>query len=106
MFSKIARRSLLMALTLALFLLPGVAQAGAFDLAGERSLPLIERFQERVQSWADLLWGSISGMREKEGVSIDPNGNPAPSPNGSGTAGAGGSTPGDSGVSIDPNGNP
>lgn len=105
MFSKVARRSVLMVFVLALFVLPGVAQAGAFDPLGERTVPSIGRFQEQVQSWAELLWGGISGMWEKEGVSIDPNGAPGAGGTGTGT-GAGGTTSGDGGASIDPSGKP
>jgi hypothetical protein len=106
MFSKAARRSLLMVFVLALFVLPGVAQAGVFDPQGERALPSLGRFQEQVQGWAELLWGSFSGMWEKEGVSIDPNGAPGTGGSGTGGTGTGGTTSGDGGVSIDPNGKP
>ena len=106
MFSKTVRRSLLMVFVLTLFMLPGVAQAGAFDPAGEQTIPALSRFQEQVQSWADLLWGSISGMWEKEGGSIDPNGAPKPGDSSTGGTGTGGTTSGDGGASIDPSGKP
>jgi hypothetical protein len=105
MFSKAARRSLLMVFVLALLAFPGVAQAGTFDPMGERTLPSLNRFQEQAQSWADLLWGAISSMWEKEGVSIDPNGAPQGG-TGTGGTGTGGATSGEGGGSIDPNGEP
>jgi hypothetical protein len=104
MFSKAARRSLLVTFVLTLFVLPGVAQAGAFDPAGERSLPLLHGFQQQVENWAGLLWGNLSGLWEKEGGSIDPNG--APKPGGTGAAPTGGTTSGSGGTSVDPSGTP
>ncbi|HYG62044.1 MAG TPA: hypothetical protein VEL74_05655 [Thermoanaerobaculia bacterium] len=106
MFSKIAHRSLLMVFVVALIVSPGVAQAGAFDPLSGRTLPSLGRFQEQVQSWAELLWGSISGVWEKEGVSIDPNGAPKPGDSGTGGTSTGGTTSGEGGGSIDPNGKP
>jgi hypothetical protein len=106
MFSKIARRSLFLVFVMALFVAPGVAQAAAFELA---AIPSIDRFQDQVQTWADLLWGSISGVWEKEGGSIDPNGTPSQSGTGTGGTGSsttGGTTSGEGGGSIDPNGKP
>lgn len=108
MFSKIARRSLLMSFVLTLFVLPGVAQAGAFDRAGERSVPLLHGFTQQVESWADLLWGNLAGLWEKAGGSIDPNGAAGTGSSGTGGAGSstGGTTSGDGGASIDPSGKP
>jgi hypothetical protein len=109
MFSKRVRRSLLMFLVLALCVFPGLAHAGAFDPAGQQTVPLLSRVQEQVQSWADLLWSSLSGLWEKGGPGLDPHGGEG----GTTTGGTGGSTTppsgttsGEEGVSIDPNGTP
>ena len=93
MSSKKVRLSLPIFLALALCILPGLAQAGTFD-PGARSVSLLARLQGQAQSVAEMLWSSVSGMWEKSGVSIDPNGTPAPGTSGTGT---GGSTPTGSG---------
>jgi hypothetical protein len=95
MFTKTARRTLLLALALILCLLPAAAQAGVLDLSSRSEARIVAaRVQEGILSAA---WKRLMGILRKEGASIDPNGN---------TGGTSGSGTNNSGASIDPTGTP
>lgn len=97
MFSKRMSRIAQSALILALCLAPAVAQAGV--RAGEqgKSKPAASRVQEREGAF-QAIWHRLVGLFEKEGASIDPNGQ-----HGTGTGNATGTN---SGASTDPSGTP
>ncbi|HYX25542.1 MAG TPA: hypothetical protein VFC23_15430 [Thermoanaerobaculia bacterium] len=101
MFSRNASRGV-MVLVVVLFLVPAVAQAGGRGLSkGASTKPVASRVHEQggvLQS----LWHGLVGLFEKNGASIDPNGQPV---TGTGTNTSGVVT-GDNGASIDPSGAP
>ena len=106
MFFKKMRLSPPIFLAVALCVFPGLAQAGTLD-SGAQKLSLLSRLWEEAQSTSQMLWSTFSGVWEKSGVSIDPNGLPGTSTGTQGGASidpSGGPT--DEGGSIDPNGKP
>ena len=99
MFSKNVFRGVVAALIVALFLIPAVAQAGGRNTFRSGSKPAASRVQESG-GVLQALWHGLVSPFEKEGASIDPNGQPltgTPAP----TPGVGTN---DNGASIDPNG--
>ena len=96
MFSKRMSRAAV-ALIVTLCLSPAVAQAGIRTVERGKSKPAASRIQER-DGVILALWRGLVGLFEKNGNSIDPNGQPTPGAgNGAGT---------NNGASIDPSGAP
>ncbi len=99
MFSKNVFRSVVVALIVALFLIPAVAQAGGRSLFRSGSKPAASRVQE-TGGVLQALWHGLVSLFEKEGASIDPSGQPVTGTT-TPTPGAGTN---DNGASIDPSG--
>lgn len=97
MFSKRMSRVAQAALIVTLCLAPAVAQAGVRSSERGKSKPAASRVQQR-EGIAVTLWHGLLGLFEKEGASIDPNGQ-----HGTGTGNITGTN---EGASIDPSGAP
>jgi hypothetical protein len=93
MFSKRMSRIAQTALIATLCLAP-MAQAGVRSGERGKSKPAASRVQVVFQSF----WHGVVSLFEKNGNSIDPNGQPVP--------GTGGTTGTNNGASIDPSGAP
>jgi hypothetical protein len=96
MFSKRMSRCMV-AVIVTLCLTPAVAQAGARSGERGKPRPAASRIQER-EGVVLTLWHGLVSLFEKNGASIDPNGQPSP-----GTGNAVGTN---EGASIDPSGSP
>lgn len=97
MFSKRMSRIAQAALILTLCLAPAVAQADVRSGERGKSKPAASRVQGGGGVF-QAIWHGLVGLFEKEGASIDPNGQP-----GTGTGNATGTN---NGPSIDPSGSP
>ena len=97
MFTKTARRTLLLALALILCLLPAAAQAGMLDLSSRSEARTVTTRMQEGDGIFSAVWKRLMRIWQKEGASIDPSGN---------TGGTSGSGTNNSGASIDPTGTP
>lgn len=107
MSHALLRRRLPALLTAAsLALLPAVAQARPLrSSTASREHRAALSLPQQAAAVFGTLWHALTNQWGKSGMSIDPNGAPAPTqPNSSGSSIDPNGRPGDSGSSIDPNG--